>query len=378
MNEIAAWAASGRGAARTRNHREPRSSLDSDDEYPSIRAYQEGDEHDLVRLLGGAFSRDAGLEHWRWKLMHWPSKAVNVWLAKADGSAVFHYGGIPLRYSLDGHIGTAMISVDAMTAPEFRRRGLLTRGTSRAFAEWKAQGVAFTLGLPNERWGSRTAVAGWQKLFPLEWLVRPLRPEVFAARRFGLPWLRHATIITRLWRRLLRNRLRRDPQIEFKRITHSNECFDRIWDRCRSDAKFSAVRDSAWVQWRFLSSPTRRYDVMLAQRGFEAVGYCASYISQTQDKTSAFLAELVGPDSDTALQDSLLAEVIANSYAAGADILAGLAVPGTTLHKALRRAGFLRGPAFSVHIVPFASDLSMDLLRNPENWHLSGADFDVV
>ena len=349
-----------------------------DSEHPRIRAYQNGDEHDLVRLLGLGFSHDVAVEHWRWKLLHWPSTAPNVWLATTDGNAVFHYGGIPLRYCLDGSLATAMISVDAMTAPEFRRRGLLTRGTKRAFAEWKASGVAFTLGLPNARWGSRTAAAGWQNLFPLQWLVRPLRPEVFAARRFGMPWLRRASLISDLWGRWLKNRLHKDPQIEFQEITRADSSLDRLWDRCKPDAMFSTVRDSAWVQWRFLSSPTCKYRVVLARRGGDAVGYCASHIARTSDKTSGFVAEIVAPDSEPAAHESLLAEVVESTYAAGADILATLAVPGTALHKRLRRAGFLPGPAFAVHIVPFCADLSMDELRKPRNWHLSGAEFDVL
>ena len=311
-------------------------------------------------------------------MLHWPSKAPNVWLAAVDGNAVFHYGGIPLRYSSNGSVTTAMISVDAMTAPEFRRRGLLTRGVTRAFAEWKAHGIAFTLGLPNERWGSRTAAAGWQRLFPLQWLVRPLRPEVFAARRFGAPWLRRASVLSRIWERWLRNRLHQDPRIEFRAVSRADDAFDRLWERCRSDAMFSTVRDSAWVQWRFLSSPTRKYDVVLAYRDGAAVGYRATHVAKTDDKTSAFLAEIVAPHGDHATQESLLADAIASAYEAGADILAALAVPGTNLHASLRRAGFVRGPAFGVHVVPFAADLSLDRLRKPENWRLSGAEFDVV
>jgi hypothetical protein len=347
-------------------------------EPPGVRAYEAGDEHGLVRLLGSRFGHDVAIEHWRWKLMHWPSNVANVWLAVANGKAVFHYGGVPLRYRLNGSSGTAMISVDAMTAPEFRRRGLLTRGTRRAFAEWKARGIAFTLGLPNEQWGSRIAAAGWQSLFPLQWLVRPLRPEVFAARRLGMPWLRRATIVSDLFGRLLPHRLRSDPQIELREIAQADSSLDLLWHRCRSDAMFSVVRDSAWVQWRFFSSPTRKYRVVLARRGGDAAGYYASHVGTTSGRASALLAELVAPENDTAVQETLLAHAIASASAEGADMLATLAVRGGNFHKLLRRAGFFRGPAFDVHIVPFAADLSMEQLRNPRNWHLSGADFDVV
>jgi hypothetical protein len=248
----------------------------------------------------------------------------------------------------------------------------------RAFAEWRTRGVAFTLGLPNEQWGSRTAAAGWQRLFPLQWLVRPLRPEVVAARRFGLPWLRHASVVSRLWGGWLANTLRRDPEAEFREVAHAGDAFDRLWKRCAADAMFSAVRDAAWVQWRFLSSPIRKYDVVLAYRNGEPVGYSATHVARSADKTSAFLAEIVAPRNDAAAHDSLLARAVTSADEAGADLLAALSVPGTDSHASLRRAGFLRGPAFEVHIVPFAASLPMAELRRPENWRLTGAEFDVV
>jgi hypothetical protein len=345
---------------------------------PVVRPYADGDEHALVALLGAPFNDAAGLAHWRWKLRHWPSTAANVWLATSGGKAVFHYGGIPLRCSLAGTAATAMISVDAMTAPEFRRRGLLTHGAGRAFAEWHAHGIAFTLGLPNERWGSRTAAAGWQRLFPLRWLVQPLRPEVFAARRLGMPWLRRVKILSHLWRGLSRTRLGLDPQIDFRAVAQADGCFDSLWERCKGDAVFSAVRDSAWVQWRFLSSPLRKHDVAVAYRHGVAVGYRAIHVARTQTKTSAFLAEILAPDDDRGARDSLIADAIATAYDAGADVLAALAVPGTPVYSSLRGAGFLRGPAFDVHVVRFAAELSMEQLRNPKNWRLSGAEFDVI
>jgi hypothetical protein len=342
-----------------------------------VRAYEDGDEYALVRLLDGVFGQQAGVEHWRWKLRHWPSEAANVWLATLNGEAVFHYGGIPLKFSSGVSTVTAMISVDAMTAPKFRRRGLLTQGAARAFAEWRARGVAFTLGLPNERWGSRTAAAGWRRLFPLQWLVRPLRPEVFAARRLGMPWLRRVNVLSRLWSRWMDSRLQGDPEIDLRAVTKAGADVDRVWERCKS-AEFSVVRDSAWVQWRFLSSPTRKYDVVLACRNGTPVGYRALHIAKTEDKASAFLAELVAPADDEAARDTLLANAIASAHDGGADILAALAVPGTALHASLRRSGFLRGPAFGVHIVPFARGLSIERLKRPDAWHLSGAEFDVV
>ena len=343
-----------------------------------FRVCRNGDESEIVQLLDLPFDDELATEHWRWKFRHWPTDVANVWLGVADQQLAFHFGGMPVRFCVDGSICTAMVAVDVMTAPRFRREGVLTRGIGLAFENWKANGVAFTFGLPNERWGSRKEAAGLQELFPLQWLVRPLRPERIAARRFDMPWLRHAGVISSLWRRLPRKQLRRDASIEFESIEKADGRFDTLWKRCAANAAFSTVRDSAWVQWRFLSSPTRDYDLVLAHRGNDAVGYYASRIDETAGKKSAFLAEFVGIDNDASIRESILAEVISKTDDAGADLLATLAVPGTKVYELLRRAGFMRGPAFTVYMVPFAQDLPMERLRNPQNWNLSGADFDVV
>ena len=90
----------------------------------SIRPYQVGDERGLVELYQRAFRHSTTEEHWSWKLKGQPSAVENVWLALADEKAIFQYAGIPTRFWLAHAPATAMVSVDTMTAPEFRRRGL--------------------------------------------------------------------------------------------------------------------------------------------------------------------------------------------------------------------------------------------------------------
>ena len=110
-----------------------------------------------------------------------------------------------------------------------------------------------------------------------------------------MAWLRRATVFSGVWRSFAAEPSARGSQIEFREVAQADGSFDALWERCRSDAMFSAVRDSAWVQWRFLSSPLRKYDVVLAYRHDVAVGYRAIHVAKTQDKTSAFLAEIVVP-----------------------------------------------------------------------------------
>jgi hypothetical protein len=344
----------------------------------TIRPYRVDDEHELVALFARCFGRPITEDHWRWKLRSRPSSLDNVWVAAADDKPVFQYAGIPTRFQLMETPVTVMVSVDTMTAPEFRRRGLLTQVAEQVYAAWRELGVAFVIGLPNEQWGSRARALGWRPLFQLQWLVRPLLPEAILARRLGVPFLKRARLPGALWNYLLRLRVRRDPQIQTGRVGCADEAFDELWESCKSDWMFSTVRNREWVNWRFLSAPASAYTVTLARRAGRPSGYSVHRVSAIQDHVAAFLAELFAARADEATRDCLLDEVIAQLLSVRAEALATLAVPGTRYYRWLRGAGFLPRQQFSVELVPLGGDLPLERMLHAEHWNLSGADFDVI
>jgi len=331
-----------------------------------------------VGLFQNAFGRPTTEDHWRWKLKQQPSAVENVWLAVFDDKPVFQYAGIPTRFWLSQTPASTMVSVDTMTAPEFRRRGLLTQVAGRVYAEWRERGIAFVIGLPNEQWGSRASALGWQALFPLQWLVRPLRPEAILARRLNVPSLREATFPAAMWNRFLKGRVRRDPRVTTEPILHAGDAFDEFWDSCKAEWMFSTVRDRAWVHWRFLSSPTHAYQLTLARRDGKPSGYCVHSLRSTQGRTSANLVELFVARTDYATRDTLLSELIESLLALKAEALFTLAVPGTPPCSWLRRVGFFPRHAFSVQLVPLSAELPMAAMHDPNHWNLTGADFDVI
>jgi GNAT superfamily N-acetyltransferase len=342
-----------------------------------VRQYRAGDEAQLVALFAAVFGRSIDEPHWLWKLRHATSPAPNVLLAMSGERPVFQYAGIPVSFLLNGSRADGMVSVDTMTAPDFRRRGLLTQVAGEAYARWRDAGVQFVIGLPNEQWGSRTRALGWVPLFGLQRLVRPLRPEVMLAHRVGLPWLRHLAVISAAWNGLVAPRLRRDPSIQTCAVSQADEEFDELWDKCRQDAKFSVIRDRAWVQWRFMDCP-RRYQVLLARRDGVPVGYCAWRVDESQGRRRAFLAELVAARDEPNVLQTLLAELVSGLQEQRAEYLLTLAPPGTRLHRLLRKQGFFAGASFSVEMVPLAAGLPLGDLACAHHWQLSGAAFDVI
>ena len=120
---------------------------------------------------------------------------------------------------LGGQSVTGMVSVDTMTAPEFQRRGLLTRVGTHTYAQWHAAGIPFVLGLPNERWGSRTNALGWVELCDYQWLARPLRCRNAAGATTAFQTAQKLNVGSALWNGFWDTRLSHSNGMHVQRVT---------------------------------------------------------------------------------------------------------------------------------------------------------------
>lgn len=343
-----------------------------------IRPYHDADVPSLLALFERVFGKSITADHWRWKLQAEATRVSNVWLAVDGAQPVFQYAGIPQRYWLDGKQLDCLVSVDTMTHPDFRRRGLLTRVATEAYAAWRDGGAGFVIGLPNQQWGSRTAALGWVELFPLQWQARALRPEAYAARRARIPGLARMRFLGRMFNAFYDSRLNRTTGIEIIETDTAGENFDELWTQLSKTRTFCAVRDRRWVEWRFLRSPAQRYRLLVARRRGAMLGYLAYRLVQTGSRTTALLAEHIVLPDETAARDALMAELLARMKSVNAESIVTLAVPGTAQARWLRHVGFFGGQQFSVQLVPLMAGLPVDALRDRHQWTLTGADFDVI
>ena len=357
--------------ARTKPWRQGRAHGMSDDW--RLRPFQTGDEPGICRLLERGFGRPVEEAAWHRKLKRQPSLVENVWLAvDRQDRPIFHYGGIPRTLELAGEQRNVMVAADSVTDPAFRRRGILTAAVSAAHEAWAGAGVACVLGLPNEQWGSRVQALDWRPLFPLAWLIRPLRPERLLARRLRLPGLERLTVIASLWRSLPGRRP--DPTLEIRRTEEAAEETGILAAKCASEGVLMLARDREWLGWRY---PRDRYRMISAWRAGRFAGYLVYRFDP--EGGFGFIAELLTRPADAAGQRALVDSAAARLDDLGAVAVAALAIPGSPLSRAFRRARFFpRRKSFPVHCVPLADDLAMETLRDPGRWWLQGGDFDVT
>jgi hypothetical protein len=347
------------------------------------------DETGVLELHRRAIGQPITHEFWHWKLRAQPSAVPNIWLALHDGVPICHYAAIPTRVLLPDGERNAMVSVNAMTDPAFRRRGVLSSVVHTAHEAWRTAGIPFTLGLPNEQWGSREQALGWQYLGILDWFTCALRPESLIARQTHMPFLSRGRLATDLWQKLLHHRAPPDPAVTVRFLQHATPDLDTLWRTVRGSLRHAVVRDSARIDWRYFREPHNPCRVLLAERETphisgpgptrRPIGFAAFRIHDSKAGRTATIADIFYQPEDIGGGRTLVRATLDALLDAGADSVSTLVIPGSPLAQLLGTMGFIwRRRPFRVTIVPFDANLSLNQLRDPAQWFLTGGDFDVI
>ena len=356
------------------------------------RSYRLGDEVQLAELFNRVFERQVTPEWWLWKVRGRKGPVENAFVAvdAVDDHIVAQYVALPLQVRLAGRVRDVMVTVDTMTAPEYRRRGILNTLASEAYETWREGGVAAVFGLPNEQAKTPSNVRGWNTLFPMPWLRLRNPPQQVrnrlaisssAALRTLAKVLNVPAIAQR--HRILQN-LAGVPgvsNIAIEDVREAGTEFDQLNAQMEEHYGNMVVRDAAWINWRYLQA--RRvgidYKVVLARKDGMPAGYAAYRMNASTPVPTGLLADLFLAPGALDVGAALLVRSLRDMFTqkAGSTIFAS--TPHSAPAVLLTTLGFRPlGSEFHVDVVPLSTDLDLTELSSPERWLLTGADFDIV
>jgi Acetyltransferase (GNAT) domain len=227
-----------------------------------VRAYQDGDEEQILPLFRRSFFVDRSPARFRWEYLENPHGNRRISEAFAeDGRLVAHYAGYPVRFASNLHGGwrthPAIQVGDTMTEPSVRHVGrgptsLLGRTVRHFYARFCTGQVAFNYGVNTgniQRFSM--SFVGARHLEPLPYHVRNARKPVAVPR----PWLL----------RLAGYRV--------ERFTHFDERWDELFRRVRGAYRLLIERDARYLEWRYARCPDAEYACWAVFRRGRLVGW---------------------------------------------------------------------------------------------------------
>ena len=239
----------------------------------------------LLPELGGAeygerFPGQTCADFIRWKYFANPAGEASVGVALDGERVVSVAAGTPKHVWLDGETVLAFELGDFITAADHRGRGLFSALINLVCNTAQERGAAFAYVRPNDVsfpiLASRLAFREPGKIESRRYVALSGAVQ----RKIGIPaaLLRGIGIDT-LFR--IMTIPRQSATIQVESIDRFGAAADELWARTREHYRFSLVRDSKYLNWRYVecTTPYRRWTVC---RQKQQAGYLVAFVAEAQ------------------------------------------------------------------------------------------------
>jgi len=350
-----------------------------------IRRYREGDEAGINDLFRRIFKVDRSLEEWRWKFRDEERQHLSLIHLAYDGKRIVgQYAALGARFKCGAGEVVAVQPVDNMIDPD-SRQGLGKARMQRAMfqdglAAGKAAGFAMAYGFPNrEAYRVGKKVLGYRDLGSIEVRLRSLTWARHVRRLMGDGQV--ARIVGRIQAWIQRRWLRfHSPGLDGATVRCTrdfDERLDHLWTEASRSFGVLAVRDRAYLRWRYGKRPGSHYTILLLERGGVLLGYTVLAMREGRVRIGCVVDIFSLPGEGIA--EKLVLASLEHLLDERADLAESWSQAGGRYEEALR-AYFPRRSPEPVHVVCQILDETLDerFVSDFSNWHLTMGDADGV
>jgi GNAT superfamily N-acetyltransferase len=321
---------------------------------------------------------------YEWMYASNPHGLAQSWIAldQETGHAVGCTSLFPRKLLIDGVVHRAAHGGDAYVEPHARRRGLAKALHRASLATYQRGDVEFMYGPPLENNLQALIKAGAHFVGRLENCLRVLSiPALhripayyrFASRQSGIDLTK---LLTRLPRILLRQSSAPNGSVVpviLEPVERFDSEFDRLFEQCATGYRILGVRDSEYLNWRYLAAPHRRYFPFAARSSGKLIGIAVLEVFRDRAK----IIDLFTFSQDEYL-DGVLNALIVEARAKKCYVIGATCMPGSLLSRYFRSRGFHPAESNGFQVAMTGDRPAPAHLLDPAAWHYSLADDDQV
>ncbi len=317
----------------------------------SARPYRSGDDAEVLALWQLAFGRELDEAIWRWKYAENPFGQRILLCLDDDGLALVMYSGVPYRANWNGREVEIVQLMDIMSHPDYRKTGLFVKAADTYFDLFAGGDSVLYYGIPGR--------------YHFDIGAKYLK---YSELKSGVAYLRgEASVIARRARLF---------GATAERIDDAAVALDAVWTELKPHYPLAAIRDRAFVEWRFFQNPTRDYSVYLYRTGLSKrpKGYAVVGI---EGEVARIVDLLVPPDRN--LIAEFTGQIAADIRRLGIGVLETWMPGSHFISRMLEDSGWAREPE-PLGIVPTARsfDNGLTIPWTSENFFYTMADSDLM
>jgi GNAT superfamily N-acetyltransferase len=352
-----------------------------------IRPYRSGDEEAIFEVFCAAFGephdKDQWLEWWLWKYQNNPAGSPIIWVAEADDRLVAQYAIIPVKMKMGDRIITGSQSVDTMTHPDYRGRGMLFTLSERVFEEAGKQGIEIVYGFPNRMtsWYRKL----WLEVDARSTLIKPLNLRNILDKKITNTFLLKVGETSLSFFVKIFSRTSYPPEIDgltITRVSSFDERFYDFWENVSHDYEISVVRDMTYLNWRYVDIPGVDYAIFVAEKSGQVMGYTVLRCGRQFGLLFGNVFELVTPSGHEPIAQALMLKAIEYFRGEKSDLILCRMIADKKLDRVVRKSGFLslKFAGKSIRFVARSNTpkISKAYLTNRAHWFVQTGDSDAI
>jgi hypothetical protein len=345
--------------------------------YRIVPADPERNRADILAVLARSLP-DATAERFLWNLEPDPPAGGHWWLAREESSGAFVgvAGLFVRRFRVAGHSCLAGVAGDLAVDQAHRAFGPALPLLKAALSAMPELGLEFIYGTPNPLSEALVLKLGYRTVGDLTKSAKVLRAEYRSGTWLPPQALTRASawVLDAGLALFSRERGRRLPAGWTVETTEAcDERFDRFWERAAGQYVVTAERSSAYLNWRLLRSPYRRYRILaLCGPGRRVMGYAA----YTLQDNICRIAELVFLEAEQSGGEALLGELLLFLRRSGTGSVTFQHLGRPRLNRLLSAFGFMRLTSARTKLVVYVRPDSAlaDRLGDPSSWLFNDTD----
>lgn len=297
----------------------------------------------LEKLVWGS-AEEATQEYFQWLTYANPSGQSITGVIKDDlGRVVSTHILVPLQVLIKGIPKLGGLSVNVVTHPDYRRKGLSRELAKVIYSEARRLGIDFLISVPNSMsHGLFTQKNHFKDLGKPSMLVRWIDPGILLEQR-GLPRigksLSHLKKLTsRVWSQRLKN-VALDQQIELLKELNVRKLLEPVY--------FCLDITGTWLTWRYGEHPFRKYRCAILGEPKFLKALVIYQILESYNR-ALIMEFLVSEEATLDDVQGLFDHVTKKCELAGCSSVYCLGVPNSRKVNLLKKSGFWNLPLNSV------------------------------
>jgi len=336
---------------------------------------------ETVSLFKDCFDRNGGLKQEdkiKWQFLQNPvgKQFVNIAIDRTNKVVAAIYAITPVHFKAGDKYVEGSQSLDTITDVNYRGKGLFVSLARDVYQKAENDGIQLVYGFPN---GSSihgfAKKLAWKVLDPVPYLIRPLNSRYFTQKIGFLKWLPNVNL---KW-----SGYRESKKYIIKSIWDLPQETDMIWKAFAKTFQVGVVRDSSYLNWRYLQKPGEQYKYAACySQKQECLGFVIYVVKRKHGGKIGYVMELMYFPEYQDVGKQLLNYATHQMNKAGADCILAWCLEHSTNYSAYTTNGYMTLPEkirpIELHFGCRSFGGDTTLLGDRTNWYLSYSDSDTV